>query len=161
MRFAAEFAPGATVLDVACGSGRHARALAALGLHVTGVDRDAVALSALAEAMPTVECVEHDLEGVGWPFGDRRFDAIVVTNYLHRALFPALIAAVAPGGWYVHETFAIGNERFGRPSNPDFLLRPGELLDAARPRLRVVAFEDVEVTIPKPACVQRIAARRV
>jgi SAM-dependent methyltransferase len=160
MRFAAAFAPGSTVLDVACGGGRHAGALAALGMRVTGVDRDAAALATLAQAAPDVEAVVHDLESVGWPFAARRFDAIVVTNYLHRPLFPALVAAVAPGGWYVHETFALGNERFGRPSNPDFLLRPGELLDAVRPALRVVAFEDVEVTEPKPACVQRIAARR-
>jgi SAM-dependent methyltransferase len=161
MRVAAQWPAGATVVDVACGHGRHARVLAAAGHRVTGVDRDAAALAALAAAAPDVETVVHDLEGVGWPFGARTFDVVVVTNYLHRALFASLLGAVAPGGWYVHETFAAGNERFGRPSSPDFLLRPGELLDVVRGTLRVLAFEDVEVHEPKPACVQRIVARRI
>jgi hypothetical protein len=85
---------------------------------------------------------------------------VVVTNYLHRPLMPTLVEAVAPGGWLLYETFAAGNERFGKPSNPDFLLRPGELLELVRGVLRVVAFEDVEITDPRRAMVQRIAARR-
>jgi hypothetical protein len=83
----------------------------------------------------------------------------VVANYLHRPILPAIVGAVAPGGWLLYETFAIGNERFGRPSNPDFLLRPGELLEVVRGRLRVVAYEDLEVAEPRPAMVQRMAAR--
>ncbi len=89
----------------------------------------------------------------------RRFAGMVVTNYLHRPLFPALLAALEPGGMLIYETFAAGNERFGKPSNPDFLLRPGELLEVARGRLRVLAYEDLEISEPKPAMVQRLAAR--
>ena len=101
-----------------------------------------------------------DIEGEPWPYAGKVFDALVVTNYLHRPLMPALLDAIAPGGVLIYETFAMGNEKFGRPSNPDFLLAPGELLEAVRGRCQVIAFEDVHVQMPKPAMVQRICARR-
>ena len=131
-------APGASVLDVACGSGRHVRWFAQRGCRVTGVDRDASALQALAGE---AELVVADIENAAWPFAGRHFDAVVVTNYLWRDLLPALVASVAEGGVFICETFAAGNETVGKPSNPLFLLRPGELLQAAS-GLRVVAFED-------------------
>jgi SAM-dependent methyltransferase len=149
--------PGGSVLDVAAGAGRHTRLFAARGHPVTAVDRDIMSLRDLAHT--PAEIVEADLEdGSPWPLPKRRFAAVVVTNYLHRPLFPALLRAVAPGGLLLYETFAIGNERFGKPSNPDFLLKPGELLDVVRGKMRVLAYEDLEVTEPKPAMVQRIAA---
>jgi SAM-dependent methyltransferase len=145
------------VLDVACGSGRHARALAASGHAVDAVDRDPACIRTLA-AVAGVTAVCADIEAGEWPFRGVQYAGIVVTNYLHRPLFPLLLDALAPGGVLIYETFAAGNERYGRPSNPDFLLRPGELLDVARTRLRVVAYEDVTVAAPKPALVQRICA---
>ncbi len=158
-RWAALIAPGGRVLDLAAGSGRHARLLAALGHRVEAVDRDALALHAL-EGAPGIVTRVADLEAGAWPYAGESFSGVVVANYLHRPLLPALVAALAPGGVLIYETFAAGNERFGRPSNPDFLLRPGELLEAVRGRLRVIAYEDLEVEAPKPAMVQRICARR-
>lgn len=156
-RFAPLIAAGGRVLDVACGGGRHARYLAGLGLKVEAVDRDAGALAGLA-GMTGVATRVADLEGGAWPYGEDRFAAIVVTNYLYRPLMPHLLAALAPAGVLIYETFALGNERYSRPSNPDFLLRPGELLEAVRGRLRVIAFEELYVDVPKPAQVQRICA---
>ena len=156
-RFAGLIAPGGTVLDLACGHGRHARFLEAGGWRVMAVDRDAAALVGLA-GRSGIEAVEADLETGVWPLGGRRFDGIVVANYLHRPLFPRLIAALEEGGVLLYETFMIGNERFGRPSNPDFLLRPGELLEAFAGALSVIAFEQGEVAQPKPAMVQRLCA---
>ncbi len=154
-RFAGLIAPGGRVLDVACGSGRHARWLAALGLAVTGVDRNAEALQGLPAG---IEAIQADLEGAPWPLPGRTFDGIVVTNYLWRPLWPALMAALAPGGVLVYETFALGQQRHGKPSRPEFLLQPGELLQVCA-RLRVVAYE--EGLLQQPArCVQRIAAVR-
>jgi SAM-dependent methyltransferase len=154
-RWARLVRPGGRVLDVACGAGRHARFLAGLGLRVLGVDRDPGALAGVAG----VELRVADLEGGPWPLGDERFDGVVVTNYLHRPLFPRLVEALAPGGVLIYETFALGNERYGRPSNPDFLLQPNELLERAR-ALRPVAFEQGAVARPKPAVVQRLCAVR-
>jgi SAM-dependent methyltransferase len=155
VRHAALVPTGGAVLDVAAGGGRHARFFLARGHPVTAVDRDT---SRLAPA-PGLEIVEANLETGGpWPLGARRFAGVVVTNYLHRPLLPYLVAAVAPGGALLYETFAAGNERFGKPSNPAFLLTPGELLEAVRGRLRVVAYEDVMDKAPRPAVVQRIAA---
>lgn len=148
---------GAEVLDVACGQGRHARFLAAAGATVTAVDRDPLAAAALA-GTPGITFVLADLERDAWPFAGRRFALVVITNYLHRPLFPDLLGAVAPGGRLVYETFAVGNERFGRPSNPDFLLRPGELLTVIAGRLEVVAYEERDVDLPRPAMIQRICA---
>jgi SAM-dependent methyltransferase len=156
-RFAPLIVNGGRVLDLACGSGRHARYLAQLGLQVEAVDRDADALGRLA-AVTGVTTRVADLENGPWPFSGRQFDAIIVVNYLHRPLFPHLLAALAPGGVLIYETFALGNARYGRPGNPDFLLKPGELLELARGRLRVVAYEDGYVETPKPAMVQRLCA---
>lgn len=142
------------MLDVACGSGRHLRWLAAQGFEVTGVDRDAAALAPL-QGIGRV--IVADIEGGPWPLAGETFDAVVVTNYLWRPLFPALRAALAPGGVLIYETFAAGNAAYGKPSNPDFLLQPGELLEACR-GLQVVAFEDGFLDTP-PRCVQRIVAR--
>ena len=121
------------------------------------VDRDAAALATLA-GVQGIETMIADLETGAWPLGDVRLDAIVVANYLHRPLFPHLLAALGDDGVLLYETFAAGNERFGRPSNPDFLLRAGELLDVVRGWLTVVAFEQGEVAGERPAVVQRLAA---
>ena len=147
---------GARVLDVACGGGRHLRWFAGRGARVTGVDRDAAALAALHGVG---ELVAADLENGPWPLPGRRFDAVVVTHYLWRPLWPALLDSLAPGGVLLYETFATGNETVGRPARPDFLLRPGELLEMVRGRLRVVAYEDGFLEAPE-RFVQRIAAVR-
>lgn len=123
------------------------------------VDRDALALATLA-GTAGIEILEADLENAPWPLGSRRFGGVVVTNYLHRPLFTRILESVGRDGVLIYETFAAGNERFGKPSNPDFLLRPGELLAVAANDLRVVAYEDVQVGGPKPAMVQRICAVR-
>jgi len=160
VRRCAPLVPAGEVLDLACGSGRHARLFAALGHPVLALDRDPQALAAAAAA-PGIVTVEHDLEaeGAAWPFAVGRFAGIVVTNYLHRPLMAPLLASLAPDGVLIYETFALGNERFGKPSNPAFLLRPGELLEhAAANGLRVLAFEDGMVEQPKPARVQRLCA---
>ena len=156
-RFAALVPAGARVLDVAAGRGRHARLFAARGALVVAVDVDADALASLV-AVPGVTTLVADLEGGAWPFAGAAFDAIVVANYLHRPLFAHLLDALAPDGVLLYETFAIGNEAFGRPSNPAFLLRENELLELARERLSIVAFEQGRVDRPRLAVVQRIAA---
>jgi SAM-dependent methyltransferase len=156
-RFAAGIRPGGAVLDVACGSGRHARWLARMGFEVDAVDR---APEFFDSPPPGVTLLGADIEGGAWPYAGRKFDAVCVTNYLHRPLLPILVASLEPGGLLIYETFARGNERFGRPSNPDYLLAPGELLEAVRGRLRVVAYEDLVVDEPRPAALQRICARR-
>jgi SAM-dependent methyltransferase len=141
------------VLDVACGAGRHARYLAAQGLEVLAVDRDEYPI-------PGVTFVRADLEGGNpWPFAGERFAGVVVTNYLYRPLFPVLAASLEEGGVLIYDTFMRGNERYGRPSNPDFLLRPGELLEAFAP-LAVAGFEQGRVERPKTAVVQRLCALR-
>ncbi len=137
-RFAHLLAPGGTVLDVACGSGRHLRWLAARGHRVTGIDRDSDALQPL---QALAEIVVADLEASAWPLPGRQFDAVVVTNYLWRPLWPALHAALADGGVLIYETFAHGQHLIGKPSRPEFLLQSGELLQAFD-GLQVVAFED-------------------
>ncbi len=144
-----------TVLDVACGGGRHMRWFGARGHRVTGVDRSADALDALKTDFETVLA---DIENGPWPFDGRSFDAVVVTNYLWRPLWPRILASVATGGVLIYETFTAGNETVGKPSRPDFLLQPGELLRVCAD-LRVVAFEDGFLDAP-PRFVQRIAAVR-
>ena len=156
-RFGALVRPGGVVLDVACGRGRHARWFAGRGHPVEAVDRDAAALEALA-GLSGVTSRTADLEAGPWPYADRRFAAVVVTNYLHRPLFPALLAALDAGGVLIYETFADGQQACGRPTHPDFLLRRGELLEAVGGRLRVLAYEDGLVEAPKPAVLQRICA---
>ena len=141
------------MLDVACGQGRHLRYLRSLGYSVVGIDRDEQALPAAAG----VDVRIADIEAGPWPFSPAEFDGVVVTNYLHRPIFPHLVAALREGGVLIYETFALGNERYGRPSNPDFLLKPGELLERAEP-LKVIAFEQGLVSSPKPALIQRICA---
>jgi SAM-dependent methyltransferase len=158
LRFADQVPADGTVLDLACSAGRHTRLFLARGHRVLAVDRDLAGIADLADH-PGLERLQADLEDGHQPtFAGRRFDGVVVVNYLHRPLLPALVSAVAPGGVLIYETFAQGNERFGRPRNPDFLLRPGELLEAVAGRMRVIAYEDVIVAQPRPAAVQRIAA---
>ncbi|MFN3984178.1 MAG: class I SAM-dependent methyltransferase [Rhodocyclaceae bacterium] len=157
VRFEPLFSRGAEVLDLACGGGRHALWLAARGHRVTAVDRDAAALRSLS-GIDGVRTQQADLEQADWPLTGRRFDAVVVTNYLFRPHLASLWACVAPGGMLIYETFMCGNERFGKPSNPDFLLQPGELLDWLDKRATVVAFEQGEIAWPKPAAVQRVCA---
>ncbi|MFO0144014.1 MAG: class I SAM-dependent methyltransferase [Betaproteobacteria bacterium] len=158
-RWGALVAPGAQVLDVACGAGRHARWFTQRGCVVAAAPRDAT-LAARFVGSARIHFVAADIEGAPWPYAGRQFDAIVVTNYLHRPLWPGLLAALAPGGLLIYETFAQGNEAFGKPSNPDFLLAPGELLQVCA-TLHVLGFEDGVVNVPKPARVQRICARRI
>jgi SAM-dependent methyltransferase len=159
-RWSAQVPPGARVLDVACGAGRHVRWFAARGAQVTALDRDARALAPLrALGNSAVEVIEADIENAPWPLAGRRFDAVVVTNYLWRALLPTLVASVEVGGLLIYETFARGNETVGRPSNPAFLLEPGELLRVAG-ELRVIAFEDGFIADAPPRFVQRMTAVR-
>lgn len=156
--------PQGVVLDCASGGGRHARLLAELGYKVLACDRDAAALATILH--PQITCVQCDLEAedaqhhVNWPFAPHRFAGIVVTNYLHRPLFPAMLDSLVPGGVLIFETFAQGNAQFGKPSNPNFLLAHGELaatLQAAGD-FHILAYEDGYVSQPKPAMVQRICA---
>ena len=156
-RWADSVPAGGRILDVACGGGRHARYFAARGHPVAAVVRDPAALERRA-GLPGVTALCADLEQGDWPWPGEQFAGIVVTNYLHRPLFAQLLSALAPAGALIYETFAEGNGRFGRPSNPAFLLRPGELLDVVRGRLRVLAYEDLFVNLPRPAMVQRICA---
>lgn len=157
-RFAGLVPPAGRVLDIAAGSGRHSRFFLERGHPVTAVDRDTGGLADL-KGDPAFESLEFDLEaGEAWPLGDRQFEAVVVANYLHRPILPDIVGAVAPGGVLLYETFAVGQERFGRPQNPDFLLQPGELLAAVHGRLRVLAYEDLTCEDPWPRVVQRIAA---
>jgi len=142
------------VLDVACGGGRHSRLFADRGIEVVAVDREDQVLS------KEIRFWKSDLEnGNPWPFAGQRFAAIVVTNYLHRPLFPHLLGSLDEGGVLIYETFMLGNEKFGRPSNPEFLLRPGELLQAFR-ELTVAGFEQGGVERPKAAVIQRLCALR-
>lgn len=159
-RFVDLIPEGGLVLDLACGAGRHSRYLLSLGYRVVCLDRDITSVADLA-ADEHVELIACDLEdGRPWPLADRTFQGIVVTNYLHRPLMKHLVRAVASGGALIYETFADGNQAFGHPRNPDFLLNREELLIFTRPELRVVAFEDLLVTEPKPAAIQHIAAVR-
>lgn len=166
-RFSPLIPAAGSVLDLACGGGRHARLLAGMGFSVEAVDRDATALASLSGiAGITTRCA--DLEGGPWPYGGRIFAGIIVTNYLWRPLLPLLFAALDSGGVLIYETFMLGHERFGKPSNPAFLLRPSELLEIVRGRLTVVAFEQGEVKRSAaevmgeqcPSVVQRICALR-
>lgn len=152
-RWAPLIAAGGSVLDLACGSGRHLRWLAGQGWQVTGVDRDAEAVSPL-RALAAI--VVADIEGGPWPLEGRRFDGIVVTNYLWRPLLPRIAEALRPGGVLLYETFADGQQLFGRPSKPEFLLQRGELLRAFAD-LGVVAYEDGLESSPQRR-VQRIVA---
>ncbi len=148
---------GGTILDVAAGRGRHTRLAVSLGYRVLAIDRDLSGLEDLRHR-PQVELVQADLEdGRPFPLAGQTFDGVIVTNYLWRPILPAIVAAVAPHGLLIYETFAAGNERYGHPTNPDFLLRSGELIEAVRPHLVPIAFE--HVTLAQPTrIVQHIAA---
>ncbi|HUT48591.1 MAG TPA: class I SAM-dependent methyltransferase [Alphaproteobacteria bacterium] len=164
-RFAGLIRPAGSVLDLAAGSGRHTRYFLGLGHRVVAVDRDVSRLADLAadahRAKITAEVIEADLEtGAPLPLAGRRFDGVVVTNYLYRPLFAELRNALAPCGVLLYETFGIGNEVYGRPRNPDHLLRPGELLELARGQLEVVAYESGLVERNGSAVIQRLCARR-
>ena len=148
--------PGGSVLDLACGSGRHTRWLLDQGFRVMAVDINLSGLSDIFE-QTGLAVMETDLEAGFWPLGNAQFDGIIVTNYLHRPLFPHLKEALSPDGVLIYETFMIGNERFGKPSNPDFLLQPDELGEEFR-SMEIVAFEKGEVTGPKPAIKQKLVA---
>jgi SAM-dependent methyltransferase len=151
-----------TVLDVACGYGRHAYWFYGLNHHVALVDRAQAAIDSIAISAQECEKVVADIEGGPWPFAGRQFDAVVITNYLWRPLMATLLASLAPGGVLIYETFAQGNETVGKPSRPDFLLRPGELLEVCKD-LRVVAFEEgfaQSRDAHLPRFIQRIAAVR-
>lgn len=157
VRYGARIAPGGHVLDLACGSGRHARRLAQLGYLVEAVDRDENALAGMT-GISNIHLTTADLETGAWPYPDSSFDGIVVSRYLHRPLLPKLVKSLKPGGVLIYETFMIGNERYGKPCNPDFLLQPDELLTTFSPWLEVLAFEQGEERTPKPAVMQRICA---
>ena len=142
-----------TVLDLACGSGRHAKFFLSKNINVVAVDRE-------PQHIPGARFVQVDLEGGNsWPFPAERFEGVVVTNYLYRPLLGILQQSLSEGGVLIYETFMLGNERFGKPSNCEFLLRPGELREAFR-ELRLIAFEEGEVSEPKPAMIQRLCAVR-
>ena len=163
----APLVPQGKVLDLACGGGRHSRWMASLGHTVLAVDRDAAAVK--ASAGDRIATLQFDLEASDaplhpdWPLKPASYAGIIVTNYLHRPLMPALLLSLCPGGVLIYETFAAGNGQFGKPSNPDFLLAHGELLEwvASDPGLRVIAFEDGYINEPKPAMIQRICAVRI
>ncbi len=158
-RFAPLVRPGAAILDLACGGGRHVRWFLARGHPVTAVDRD---LSGLADlrGQPQLELVEADLEGAPWPLPGRWFGAVIVTNYLWRPLFPPILESVDDDGVLLYDTFARGNEAYGRPTDPDFLLEPGELIDVVLGRLQIVAYEHGQVERPRPAIRQCLCAVR-
>jgi len=164
-RFAPLIPPG-RVLDLACGGGRHARLLAEMGYSVLAVDRDAAALATVADERIQTRLIDLEQSGAEqqplWPLAPSMYSGVVVTNYLHRPLMSALLGSVQPGGILIYETFAQGNGQFGKPSNPDFLLAPAELLGiVGRDRgLRVIAYEDGYISEPKPAMIQRICACR-
>lgn len=159
-RFLPSIVAGGSVLDLACGQGRHSLLLAQFGYRVEAVDRDAEALARISARAPGILTRAADLEGGPWPYHGCAFDGIVVTNYLFRPLLPLLLKALEINGLLIYETFMVGNERFGKPANPAFLLRRDELLDVVRRHLTIVAFEQGEVNAPRPAVVQRLCATR-
>lgn len=160
VRHATRLPAGRPLLDLACGGGRHVRYLADGNRPILAVDRDSAALVALA-GLPGVETLVADLEGDDWPLAGRTFGGIVVTNYLWRPRLDAVLAALEPGGVLLYETFMLGNEAYGKPSNPEFLLRPGELRErCAAAGLREIEFVEGYVASPKPAMRQAICAVR-
>lgn len=162
-RFIAGVPAGGRVLDVACGGGRHLALGLERGLAMVGIDRGIAEARRRLAGRPGLELIEADLEDAGLqdgrplPFGAGRFDGVIVTNYLWRPILPAIVAALAPGGLLIYETFAVGNARFGRPSSPAFLLRPAELVEAVRGQLTIVAYEHGRLADPD-RIVQRIVA---
>ncbi|MGZ4975676.1 MAG: class I SAM-dependent methyltransferase [Methylobacter sp.] len=147
------------VLDLACGNGRHAIWLAEQGYQVEAIDRDAQVVSSM-EGMDNINVFIVDLEAGDWPHSDRKYDGLIVSRYLYRPLLHTLPAMLNPGGVLIYETFMVGNERYGKPSNPDFLLQSDELLEVYSPVLKIIAFEQGEETMPRPAVMQRICAAK-
>ena len=158
-RFAPLVRPGAAILDLACGGGRHVRWFLARGHPVTAVDLDLSELDDL-RGQPELEQLQADVEGAPWPLPGRRFGAVIVTNYLWRPLFPRILDSVDQGGVLLYDTYGRGNEAYGQPTNPDFLLEPGELIELARGRLQIVAYEHGQIERPRPAIRQRLCAVR-
>jgi SAM-dependent methyltransferase len=148
------------ILDLACGSGRHAIWLTKQGYQVDALDRDAKALANMA-GIDNIDVYIVDLEAGDWPDSGQRYDGIIVSRYLYRPLLSRLAELLNPGGMLIYETFMVGNERYGKPSNPDFLLLPNELLEIYSPLLSVIAFEQGEVETPRPAVTQRICAKKI
>jgi SAM-dependent methyltransferase len=157
VRHSTRIASGGQVLDLACGNGRHAVWLAQQGYRVEAVDQDSTLLSGMIQ-FPNIHLTTADLEAGTWPYAAQQFDGIVVCRYLHRPLFPHIAEALKPGGVLIYETFMQGNERYGNPSNPDFLLQSNELLNVFSQWLTVLAFAQGEEQTPKPAVMQRICA---
>jgi SAM-dependent methyltransferase len=147
------------VLDLACGNGRHTHYLHEHEHRVLAVDRHLGGMTEFKN-IPGITLRQHDLESKSWPFPANRFGAIVVSNYLHRPLFPVLADSLRSGGLLIYETFAMGNEQFGRPRNPDFLLRPGELRAVFGGLLRILDYEELTEIRPVRAVRQRVAARK-
>lgn len=157
--YAGHIRPQGSVLDVAAGRGRNARWLAQQGFRVEAVDRDAEVMQAM-RGIDGITLRVADLEQNGWPYKDQQFDAIVVCRYLHRPLFPHLIDSLAPGGVLIYETFMQGQAVYGKPSNPEFLLKPDELLEAFQPALEILAFEQGLQELPKPCMLQHLVGRK-
>ena len=156
-RFATQIPKGGLVLDLACGAGRHAIFMADLGYSVLAVDQDIRLIEQNTNSLITSRAM--NLELTEWPLDGLEFSGIVVTNYLYRPHWDQLPKMLSKEGVLIYETFAQGNAQFGKPSNPNFLLNPGELLNlAARHGLKVLAYEDLYVDEPKPAMVQRLCA---
>ena len=156
-RFATQIPKGGLVLDLACGAGRHTIFLADLGYSVLAVDQDVSLIEQNTNSLITSKATNLELDE--WPLDGLEFSGIVVTNYLYRPHWDQLPKMLAKGGVLIYETFAQGNAQFGKPTNPNFLLNPGELLNlAARHALKVLAYEDLYVDEPKPAMVQRLCA---
>jgi SAM-dependent methyltransferase len=160
MRFAPMIRPGGVVLDMACGRGRNARWLATHGWEVEAADLDPHALAGL-QGIPGITALQVDLENSPWPFTSGEFDGIIVCRYLHRALLSHIPGSLKAQGVLIYETFMQGQEQYGRPRNPDFLLKHGELLNAFSPVMEVLAYEEGLITEPTPAILQRICAKRV
>ncbi|MGZ4977223.1 MAG: class I SAM-dependent methyltransferase [Methylobacter sp.] len=154
---ASMFRKNGRVLDLACGYGRHAIWLAKQGYQVDAIDRDAEAVSAMV-GMGNINVLIVDLEEGDWPQSGQMYDGIIVSRYLYRPLLPTFAELLNPGGVLIYETFMTGNERYGKPSNPDFLLLPNELFDVYSPLLNIIAFEQGEQQMPRPAVMQRICA---
>ena len=158
-RFTAELPATGRIIDIACGSGRHTRLLVPLGYQLTAVDRNLSGIQDLSN-LDNVELLKYDLESDIWPFQPESAAGIIVANYLHRPHFKLLCETLANNGLLIFETFAVGNEAFGRPRNPEFLLKPGELRDVFGGCMDILGYEEVEEKLPKPAIKQRICARK-
>ncbi len=163
MAHAPKIKAGGRVLDYACGTGRHALWLASQGFEVVAIDKDQALLDQIdlqAESIKagSIKTLQFDLETFAWNLDHLGlFDGVIVTNYLYRPFLKNISKLLKNNGLLIYETFAVGNEAYGKPSNPDFLLRPNELLGLAD-MMHILAYEDLLISVPKPACVQRVCA---